>query len=585
MISSTLLRGFTISRDLSQRTGRATLIIFARPADVTIASSLTGSLFGEVGFGSTIFGGPTSPSPAILLPQATVEIWDGSGPATSGVLFGEPTFGESPFGGSTAGQLRFAGTISRITPRALTLANNGLGYTEYTLECQDYTALLDTAVPPAVTLPSGFSDQSAIRYIIDNTLPGIIDTTDVDSITVLDAMALSGVTARQALENICQLSGGNFWVDQNKALHYHSPSATPAPFAISDTPDYATTFPGLFADYQYSQDFSNPGNRITVFGGGDTPPSIEVNDATSQSTYGKVFSRVLRDQSLLTIAAVTARANVELARYKQPLQTGRFTTRYEGLDVGQLVPVTNQALGISGTFLIRRLTMTWPTSTETRFGVEFGDLNADLIRLLRSFNSLTAKQPTFNSTVVEYNADDTFVVPATVNKITVECWGPGGFGNAGQAVGGNGGGGGGGGVYARSDLTVIPGASYAVTVPAGATELPTWFGTIDTIKAAAGLNGGHGDIGGPGGLGGQTSDSIGTTTTSGADGATQATGHGGNGGSGAGSGGGAGGAGAAITANGFTGSAPGGGGGGGGNSGGSGGNGAPGKVKITYSVG
>jgi len=574
-----MLRGFTITRDISQRTGRATIIIVARPADLFMPASPTGSLFNEALFGPTIFGGPTAAPVAILLPGAPIEIWDGSGPTSSGFMFGEVTFGAPTFGGSTAGIKRFAGTVTKITPKVINLKENALGYTEYTLECQDYTTLLDTAVLSPITLPAS-SDQDMVRYIIAHTLPDI-DTTHVDSITPLDAVALNGVSARQALESIASLSGGNFWIDENKALQYHSPTALPAPFGISDTPDNSTTFYGLFADYQYSEDFSTRANRVTVIGGGGSPPTVTVDDAPSQSQYGRVFERTFIDTSLLTLAAVTAKANVYLQSYKQPQKAGRFTTRYQGLDIGQLVPVTCQALRISGSFLIRRVTLTWLTVNETRYVVEFGDWTPDLIRYLRALNALSAAKPTFNDTVAIYDADDTITVPPGVVSMTVAIWGPGGRGGT------DSGGGGGGGAFVSSTVTVVPGAVYTITVPAGGSELPAWFISPTTIAADAGKNGG--DFFGSGGAAGLASASVGSTKTDGVPGGNYVPGapSGGGDGGAAANGGGSGGAGCPpniISHAGVDGGAPGGGGGGGGNvdSGGLGGNG---RVKLTYSVG
>jgi hypothetical protein len=52
----------------------------------------------------------------------------------------------------------------------------------------------------------------------------------------------------------------------------------------------------------------------------------------------------------------------------------------------------------------------------------------------------------------------TFMAPARVTSVQVECWGGGG-GGGGAASGGNGGGGGGGGAYSKNAaLAVTPGA-------------------------------------------------------------------------------------------------------------------------------
>jgi len=586
-----LIRGFTITHDIQTRTGLATLLVVARPADVMPIVTETGGLIGETEIGATIFGGPTEPPQSIILAQASVEIWKGSGEGTVGTLFdsptGDATFGGALFGGETEDELAFSGTVTRITPRALSKDQEGepgTGYTEYTLECQDYTSLLDTAVPPPVTLPTG-SDQDAIRFLIAHTdLAGIIDTTDIDHIADLDYLQLTGITVRQALDNICNLTGGYYRVDYNKALHYKSPTGTEPPFNISDSPDGVTSFPGLWNLYDYSEDFSNPGNRILVFGGGSPAISVEVNDATSQATYGRVFTRTFRDENLLTDTAVLARANVELARFKYPQKSGRVTIREEGLDVGMLVAITNRSLGISGNFLIRRLVMTWLSKSETLFALDFGDFQPDLIRYLRQLSFLTGQQPSFNSHIEQFDASTTWTVPdGLVGPVSIEVWGAAGNG------GSQGGGGGGGGAYANIKLPLVPGTVITLNVAAGGSEGLTWAVTAATVAADAGI---HGEDGifvfgtGLGGRGGRAADSIGTVVIAGVDGTASPDGlTGGVGGAGGngGAGGAGGGPGLPAVPPAQDGTAPGGGGGGGGRDT-AGGVGAAGRIKLTYST-
>ncbi len=135
-------------------------------------------------------------------------------------------------------------------------------------------------------------------------------------------------------------------------------------------------------------------------------------------------------------------------------------------------------------------------------------------------------------TVQTFNASDTWTAPAGVYTVTVEVWGGGGGG----ADGGNsGGGGGGGGAYARSQVSVIPGASYTITVGAGGGEgnagADSYFrlGSTNLVRA----DGGGAGSGSSGGSGGSTANSIGTTIfdgCSGGNGMSGGTDRGGGGG-------------------------------------------------------
>jgi hypothetical protein len=132
-----------------------------------------------------------------------------------------------------------------------------------------------------------------------------------------------------------------------------------------------------------------------------------------------------------------------------------------------------------------------------------------------------------------------FFVPAGVNSLEIEVWGAG-AGGGGRTTNGTGGGGGGG-AYSRSEITVIPGTVYTVSVGAGGLSNingeDSWIAMSDAISNKVVLAKG-GESPGPnntnGGLGGSSANGIGTFRFSGGDGATAAGNAGGGGGSSAG---------------------------------------------------
>jgi len=200
----------------------------------------------------------------------------------------------------------------------------------------------------------------------------------------------------------------------------------------------------------------------------------------------------------------------------------------------------------------------------------------------------------------------TWVCPAGVTSVTVECWGAGG---AGSTMTLNGvGGGGGGGAYSQKIITVSPGTSYTYTVGAGSSSSSaggdSWFQSATTVMAKGGSSGANNSA--TGATGGLSSAGFGTTKYNGGNGKTgntSGTNYGGGGGSSAGAaadgtsattqtgaiapvGGGNGGDGRFSTqGNGSNGNSPGGGGGGAFRTSTltrSGGSGANGQIKITY---
>jgi hypothetical protein len=100
--------------------------------------------------------------------------------------------------------------------------------------------------------------------------------------------------------------------------------------------------------------------------------------------------------------------------------------------------------------------------------------------------STTATPEIFTSPVT-FSTPGTYswIVPPGVTNICVEAWGGGGDGGAGGSIFGNGGAGGGGGAYGYDCFSVVPGASYTLTV--GGSGQASSLGTL--IVANGGTNG------------------------------------------------------------------------------------------------
>lgn len=124
----------------------------------------------------------------------------------------------------------------------------------------------------------------------------------------------------------------------------------------------------------------------------------------------------------------------------------------------------------------------------------------------------------------------TWLCPAGVTSVIVECWGGGPGGRIGAA--GYGSGGGGGAAYARGTCAVTPGNNYTYTVgvggPANNNGGDSQFtGDIGPEAVSAHRGGAAGDA--AKGIGGQAASSSGTTKFSGGDGADAPNGYGGSG--------------------------------------------------------
>jgi hypothetical protein len=155
------------------------------------------------------------------------------------------------------------------------------------------------------------------------------------------------------------------------------------------------------------------------------------------------------------------------------------------------------------------------------------------------WNSYSATAQCNSPLVYNTPGNNTFFVPAGVNSIVVEVWGAG-AGGGGRTSDGSGGGGGGG-AYSRSEINVVPGTVYTVSVGAGglsnANGEDSWIALSEAIAnkvvlAKGGLSPGNNNA--TGGLGGSSAIGIGTFRFSGGNGANAAANFGGGGGSSAG---------------------------------------------------
>jgi len=91
-------------------------------------------------------------------------------------------------------------------------------------------------------------------------------------------------TLQQALTDICAVTGFQIWIDFGKQVHYESPTnAMRAPFGISDTPDFNSTYPCVVT--KHTLDDAATINRV-FFYGGKSPSGDVTQDISNQAITG-----------------------------------------------------------------------------------------------------------------------------------------------------------------------------------------------------------------------------------------------------------------------------------------------------------
>lgn len=157
------------------------------------------------------------------------------------------------------GVARFAGYI--VGRRFLPF--HGAQWAFYSvLTCQDYSALLQRT-----HVNVGYSSKTD-AYIIDNLLtayaPAFNGTTYVSTGKTLDTITFNRVSIFDALQQICERTGYDWYVDEAKCIHYFTGQTNPAPWMFSDGGEANAA---QYDSFSYEDDASQVKNRVFVYGG------------------------------------------------------------------------------------------------------------------------------------------------------------------------------------------------------------------------------------------------------------------------------------------------------------------------------
>jgi hypothetical protein len=262
----------------------------------------------------------------------------------------------------------------------------------YKAELNDHASALDRSVCwGGYTLALPASDRQIIQSLLGHFCPQINSAADVaEVIPVIQWYDWKNKTARQVLDDMTGLAGAEWTVDFDGVLHYRLAADAPAaPFALSTSPDHVTSFPVKVSGYK--RDFSNPINKCYVRGAPFDPASglwieAEYADPVSIERYGELQATVIDDQ-IATGWDAAMRAKSVVLKYNNPIESGSFTIwAKDGLKLGQQVSITEDALGLSGWYIIRSLTMQWFSKDEVQYDAQFGASKPDLEALLRQLD-------------------------------------------------------------------------------------------------------------------------------------------------------------------------------------------------------
>jgi hypothetical protein len=300
-----------------------------------------------------------------LLATCTFDVVDTSGSIYSIVPEADVVINEGE-------QAIFRGTIKTRTRTEIP----GEGVVRYTVGCQDLTTLLTDNV---ITEDRDVFESDRDRIIYWLTTYGTNGITYGGVQTIVSAPVpfvsqVKGMTLYEAINDTCSKTGGSFYVDMNKSLHYFKTEPLYiAPFGLSDTPDGLGTFG--YESISLPDDTVTLVNAVYVVG---TNIAGWFTDATSIATYGR-HEGGLRDTTLITSDDIAAAGQAYLDAHAYPFQPGTVTVHKRGLFAGQTIHITNSLLGLSNEqFTIAKVIAKPFTSSKFSYEVQLTDGIIDL---------------------------------------------------------------------------------------------------------------------------------------------------------------------------------------------------------------
>jgi len=245
---------------------------------------------------------------------------------------------------------------------------HGGRFRNWRIRASDYTLRLEEIVVQSQSWVVNTPDDTIIAELFAAWLPEIDATTYVDNLrNDMPAMEFEAVNVREAMDHICRKTGGMYYVDFYRRLHYFSADeGVDAPFYLSTEPDMVNSFP--YEEFKRNRDATKLINRVLVVG---DEISVWRENAASIAFYGGdpdgVFEGILRDDNIKTIPDANAYGDWYVERHGWGTGEPECLTRRAGLRAGMRIRLVNSVWGIDQNYSVRRVVI------ECTGGVEPGD--------------------------------------------------------------------------------------------------------------------------------------------------------------------------------------------------------------------
>jgi len=255
------------------------------------------------------------------------------------------------------GQILFAGYVLSVQRRT-----EG-PHVRIDLQASDWGILFERAVMTEVW-PAGTLDSTIIEDCLA-AVPQLGRGTIVTQIADIGEFAVKDQRVRDVLDQVCQLTGGEWNVSYDGKLNYYRSGSIVAPFILSDQPAGPDNEPFSLDDYQ--NDFTDAANRVLVLGAIDDISEVRetAEDLSSQQQYG-VLSVTLVNREIYDPAMAQLLAESEIEERAWPKVTIKASYYRPGLTRGMTVEIVAVKYGLSGSLLLRTLAIAIAAPDRTR---------------------------------------------------------------------------------------------------------------------------------------------------------------------------------------------------------------------------
>lgn len=252
--------------------------------------------------------------------------------------------------------------------------------------CADYNQLLDADVIDTAHRSVAESDKERITWLVQTFgTKGI--TAGVEVQELLAAMPggedgrpeqdFSGKTLRDAIDQVAKITGGRFYVDSQKRLHYFASEVVNAPFALSDNPDGVATF--ATRNLQLTDDSIDLVHRVLVRGAGFSV----TRDIAIMPNPEEIISAVINDEQLTSVEQANAVGDAFLAEHGSPRREGSCEVLVPGIQPGMTVQITNAMYGlVAEAFFVNQVTINIESAVLIRYELALDSSPIDLAGLV-----------------------------------------------------------------------------------------------------------------------------------------------------------------------------------------------------------